>query len=439
MEYLIRLSQSHETFRIAEIEALAILENIDIEVLSYSPESPFCIVKLSSEEAAVRLVKRSVLAKAIYEIWGQGKTYEATYESTKKLSHHLWPKFQDSSFKFSFDAFQTTRTLSEQRQIINSFSFLNFKGPIKMKGADQEFCILEQWNLHPEISNSKEPEMIYLGRHLGNGDRDSLQKYDLKKRNYICTTSMDAELALITANITLAGPGKIFYDPFVGSGSFPVACAHYGAFAFGSDIDGRSIRGKYDKSLRSNFIQYSLESHFGDTFVADLTNNPLRKARLFDGIVCDPPYGVREGLKVLGSRDPNKGKEPVIRNGQAHHTMESYIPPKRPYGFLDILDDLLEFAAIFLVENGRLSFWMPMANDDNQEVKIPHHPHLQIVSICTQSFSKWSRRLITYRRIEISESIDTVHERKQREKGKNADDLNPFRKEYFQGFRATGT
>lgn len=130
---------------------------------------------------------------------------------------------------------------------------------------------------------------------------------------------MDSELALITANIALAAPGKLFYDPFVGTGSFPIACAHFGAIAWGSDIDGRSIRGKGQRSLLSNFFQYGLTGNFGDSFAADLTNSPLRTARLFDGIVCDPPYGVREGLKVLGSRDQTKGKEPVFQNGEAHH------------------------------------------------------------------------------------------------------------------------
>lgn len=188
-----------------------------------------------------------------------------------------------------------------------------------MKGADQDFCICEEWQFDAVGLGVPELESIYLGRYLGGSERDIIGKYDLKKRQYICTTSMDAELALITANITLAAPGRLFYDPFVGSGSFPVAAAHFGALAFGSDIDGRSIRGKGNRSLLANFVQYDLTSRFGDSFIADLTNSPLRTARLFDGIVCDPPYGVREGLKVLGSRDPTKGKEPVYRDGKAHH------------------------------------------------------------------------------------------------------------------------
>jgi tRNA G10 N-methylase Trm11 len=37
MEYLVRFTQVHETFRIAEIEALATLENISLQIVSYSP------------------------------------------------------------------------------------------------------------------------------------------------------------------------------------------------------------------------------------------------------------------------------------------------------------------------------------------------------------------------------------------------------------------
>lgn len=38
MEYLIRFSQSYETFRLPEIQALAVIEGIDLEVVSYSLE-----------------------------------------------------------------------------------------------------------------------------------------------------------------------------------------------------------------------------------------------------------------------------------------------------------------------------------------------------------------------------------------------------------------
>lgn len=65
-----------------------------------------------------------------------------------------------------------------------------------------------------------------------------------------------------------------------------------------------------------------------------------------------------------------------------------YIPPKRPYGFDDILQDVLEFAAITLVPNGRLSLWMPTANDEDVELALPISPGLELVNVCVQNFNK---------------------------------------------------
>jgi tRNA (guanine10-N2)-methyltransferase len=196
-----------------------------------------------------------------------------------------------------------------------------------MVDPDEEFCIFEDYEApivdgsRPQVRGSL--KRVYLGRWLAKGSREAVDLHDLKKRNYISTTSMDAGLSLVTANMALASEGKVFYDPFVGTGSFCVAAAHFGAHTYGSDIDGRSFRGKErgkGKSigLVANLQQYQLESRFMDAFISDLTNSPLRKAPLFDGIVCDPPYGVREGLKVLGTRDGQK-KEVVFIDGVPTH------------------------------------------------------------------------------------------------------------------------
>lgn len=182
-----------------------------------------------------------------------------------------------------------------------------------MKDPDEIFTIFEEWADKPPTETEKSPTRLFMGRLVGLSSRDQISRYDLKKRAYISTTSMDSELALITANLALAGPGKLFYDPFVGTGSFPLAAAHFGAFVFGSDIDGRTLRGtlswtggmvkKEERNLKTNFSQYSLEGRFGDAWVADLTHSPLQADRRWlDGIMCDPPYGVRESLQVLGHR-----------------------------------------------------------------------------------------------------------------------------------------
>lgn len=196
-----------------------------------------------------------------------------------------------------------------------------------MSNPDESFTVFEVWPHDSVPLGIENPDRVYLGRFLATSSRDSILKFDLKKRGYISTTSMDSELSLVTANIALAAPGKLFYDPFVGTGSFPVACAHFGAIAWGSDIDGRSMRGDGDrKSLRGNFEQYGLHGGLGDVFAADLTNSPLRTARLWDGIVCDPPYGVREGLRVLGCKDPEKTPWVIEAGKQKHKFVHSSFP-----------------------------------------------------------------------------------------------------------------
>lgn len=237
----------------------------------------------------------------------------------KRETSHLWPQYHDTSFKINIDTFYGARNPKQKLELINSFSYLPLEGRILLKSPDLELTIFEQWEFDAVPKNFPDPIKIHFGRLIGTGVRELVRKYDLKKRGYISTTSMDSELALITANIACAAPGRLFYDPFVGTGSFPIACAHFGALGFGSDIDGRSVRGEGGKkSLKGNFEQYGLKNCLGDVFVCDLTNTPVRRARFLDGIVCDPPYGVREGLRVLGCRDNEKDAWMIEKGKQAY-------------------------------------------------------------------------------------------------------------------------
>lgn len=343
MEFLVRFGQLHETFRLPELQALAVVENAPITVVSYDPEHPFCIIRAPDAEAASRLIRRSILTLAIYEHWGSGTSLDELHESVKERSSHLWEKYGKDSWKFNIDSFQGTRNSDERRDIINTFRYLPLSGPIKMKDPSQVYTVFEDWPFDTLRVGGRQPTRYYFGRYLAKGARDLVTQFDLKKRPYISTTSMDSELALVTANIALAGPAKIFYDPFVGTGSFPIACSAFGAVSWGSDIDGRAVRGsgndaraaakrdlvKGEKTLRGNFKHYGILGRLGDVFTSDLTNSPLRRLpfgqagpggrrRLFDGIICDPPYGVREGLRVLGCRDP-EGTPWVVEAGQTKY------------------------------------------------------------------------------------------------------------------------
>ncbi|ORY07777.1 S-adenosyl-L-methionine-dependent methyltransferase [Clohesyomyces aquaticus] len=461
-QYLVRLVQMHESFRKAELQSLADLAGVEIVIVKYEEDSPFCIISAPSPKAAKDVISRSILSFGIYELWGHGSDYLALHTSVKESSSHHWPIYKTTPFYFTLDSYRGTRTEAQRRQIIQDFSYLPFTGPIKLKDPSSAiFTIFEDYALGAEA-----PHYLYLGRLLGSSSRHLKTMYDLKKRHYISTTSMDAELALLTANLALAGPGKIFYDPFMGTGGFPIACAEFGAYVFGSDIDARTIRGTGGSArkgqtgkmdVEGNFKQYGLQGRYLGSFISDLTNTPLQipgpdrniregqvhevnsaRGGWLDGIICDPPYGVREGLKVLGTRAQLSELE---RSTHADRYKDSgYIPPKRPYSFTAMLDDILAFAADTLVEGGRLSMWMPTANDEDIELVIPLNRRLEIVSVCVQPFNKWSRRLLTYRRLREEEVTlaDVVADdvvKTENEKGARADDLNDFRRRYFEGFK----
>jgi tRNA (guanine10-N2)-methyltransferase len=401
-----------------------------------------------SDSAAKAIISRSILAQGVYELWGQGSSYDALHDSIRSTSISKWSEYEQSTFKFTVEGYQGGLSAAEQGVIIDSFAYLGFKGAPQMRNPDVAFRVFEQYDL-----NVKAPRYFYFGRLVAESSRNEAKKtYDLKKRHYISTTSMDAELTLLTANIAQVAPGKIFYDPFMGTGGFPIACAHFGALVFGSDIDGRTIRGLGGSARRGqtgkmdvvgNFKQYGLLPNYLGGFVSDLTNTPLRilprdndfTKGYLDGIVCDPPYGIREGLKVLGSRQELLESEKKSHADQ--YKVPGYIPPKRPYSFTALLDDILAFAVATLVDDGRLSMWMPTANDEDIELIIPTHPCLKLESVCVQAFNKWSRRLLTYRRLRESEVPEGALEavKKEYEKGTRASDLNDFRRKYFQGFK----
>lgn len=310
------------------MEGSAVSLNLAI-LLTPFHQSPYCVVRLADEAAARTFISRCILAKDIFELWGYGATYDELHANVKERTEPLWALYQNVPFAFAVDTFAGKRSQTAKRDIITSFTYLGFQGPIRLKNPEHQFTVMEEYMIHTEANALgqgllSEPRKIYMGRWLGNSARETTLKFDLKKRKYISTTSMDAELSLVTANMALAAPGKLAFDPFVGTGSFLLAAAHFGALTFGSDIDPRSFRGKEEErnqrelALMQNYRQYGIESKFLDAFTSDLTNTPLRNAQFLDSVICDPPYGVREGLRVLGARN-GKLIEPVIIDGVPAH------------------------------------------------------------------------------------------------------------------------
>ncbi|KAK9475069.1 S-adenosyl-L-methionine-dependent methyltransferase [Dipodascopsis tothii] len=439
--YLIYAAAQHESFKRAELAALAELEGVPVDLADCREETPFCYVDLVDDAAAARLVRRSILARAVYAVWAAGPTMDAV-RAELRAKPELCVPFRDASFRFDVVSYQGSSSRAQQRELMESFGFMDLQGPIRMKGADHVFAIFEDFHFleKSHAPAAKRLRSAAFGRLVAESDRAAVDKYDLKKRAYIGTTSFDAELSLVCANIAQVAPGKLVYDPFVGTGSFLVAASHFGGTAIGSDIDGRQIRGKKNATIAGNYAQYGLGAFFQDIFACDFTHNPLRPSLRLDAIICDPPYGVREGLKVLGARNPQKLSEMLatVDSGDKSHLLPDYIPPKKPYHFDALLIDLVEFSAVHLVDNGRMCCWIPVSNDDYRDVDIPTHPDLEIVANCVQVFSKWSRRLVAYRRKPRAETAGAeVAPAAGFSRPQTAAILGTeqFRDKYFRGFR----
>lgn len=400
-KYLVFMVQVHVNFRKAELESLADLYKLtSIDFGGYDERSPFFMVELENDEQAKDWIKRSILTRAIYEYWGEGENLDDLHRSIQSQSFYEQYKtsYRKDTFKFEFESYRGTSKANRVKQI-ETFAYVGFQGKINMKSPQQVFTVIEEYKPISDNIPGSVPIKLYFGRLVQKSDRLALEKYDLKKRPYKGTTSFEAELSLVSANIAQVKPGTIMYDPFAGTGSFLVSGGHYGALVIGSDIDGRMIRGKgASRDINSSFKQYGECSRFLDVITMDFTHNSLRSNLVIDTILCDPPYGIRESIKVLGAKDPERfiGKENLEIDGEKAFLRRDYIPTKKPYALDALLDDLLQYATERLPIGGRLAFWMPTANDEDIETIVPLHSNLELKYNCVQEFNKWSRRLLVY-------------------------------------------
>lgn len=100
---------------------------------------------------------------------------------------------------------------------------------------------------------------------------------------------MDAEVSLLMANQALAKSGSAIWDPFAGTGSMLVTCAHWGSRVWGSDIDGRQMKGREHvkggvgpPGIHLSAEQYGVRDRIADLLIFDVTKNPWRIGGMFD-------------------------------------------------------------------------------------------------------------------------------------------------------------
>ena len=116
--------------------------------------------------------------------------------------------------------------------------------------------------------------------------------------------------------------------------------------------------GQGTKGVQSNIEQYQLEKYVLDCVVCDVAHHPWRDIAWLDAIVTDPPYGIRAGAKKIGMTDDCGPRQPVDENTVTR------MPNTVNYCMVEVINDLVNFAAKFLKVGGRLVFWLPTVTEE---------------------------------------------------------------------------
>ncbi|KAF9484434.1 tRNA guanosine-2'-O-methyltransferase [Pholiota conissans] len=449
-QFLFHFAQAHNDFRLPELESIAELLGISLswpsEFEYRDTARPFMILGLDQEEHARLLARRCILIKAVYEFYAQGSTYEELHGSNRR-NQTLWKRYvENTSFRFLVTSSQHKIPQMRQREVIESFAYMGFLGKIDMKNPEIILTCFEEYDDRHGTTRAKHEgdgqfREVFFGRLLEEGSaRQLIAKFDVKKRAYFGNTSMEAEISLLMANQTQASPGKLIYDPFIGTGSMSYPTSHFGAFVIGSDIDGRQMRGKQKTpGVIRAANQYGTAARIIDLATFDITRNPWRCGELFDSIVTDPPYGVRAGAKRLGRKKelPDYKKDLCLQhtlNGRPDD--QPYIPPTKPYELSHLAADLVLLARYLLKPNGRLVFFLPTVTDEYEEVDI--HTMLcegmEVIANSLQDFGSWGRRLVTIKKTTQGKYSPPTFE-PTREETARIPAHRDFREKYFQGFK----
>ncbi|WWC66811.1 uncharacterized protein I206_100718 [Kwoniella pini CBS 10737] len=454
--YILRVSQDHLTFRIPSLLSISQLFNFPIRFISTDLYRGVLIVELQKEEDVQHILERDTLVSSISELYAEGKTYADLHEQMRGNLQVLKP-YMRSSFKFTMEGVNHRVVETRIRETVESFAYTALKGDIKMKNYDEEFVIFEDYDF--EAAHTSEARIgrdgnfvrVYFGRRIGFGKARLLaNSHEVKARAYYGNTSMDSHMGFLMAGQALPAPGKIMYDPFVGTGSMLYAAAHWGSYVIGSDIDGRQIRGRdKTKGIKPGILraaeQYGIENLFLDCLTYDITKSPIRRGGWVDAIITDPPYGVRAGAKRLGRKEggkPLRDEPYLMPDGTYSHTRPGYVPPSRPYELANLTLDLVQLARWLLVPGGRLVFFLPTVTEDYTEVDVPvveGMKELKVGDGSVQDFGKWGRRLITMEKIAQDDGPPPTFEDHEQFDPKNRPDYLPghhaFRERYAAGFR----
>ncbi|KNH04705.1 hypothetical protein XU18_2470 [Perkinsela sp. CCAP 1560/4] len=426
-----------EHFRQQEIESIAEIWRIEkgygpkelCTFLESPADSTIALMKFHSAALLKFVASRAVLLHSVCEQIVIARSMNLMLRKLSKMQSVLENLGMGVGrrFKLHIHASGFSFTAEEKRRLYEVLGLaLPHVGIVDLVTPETEFWVFFEGKRSEHDGPQLSIQRICFTKLLYNSARQSLlARYSLKTRPHIGTTSLPPELSFLLANIGLIRSSALVYDCFCGTGSTLVSAGHFGAICLGSDRDARTMRGrpspkrkqtekKYPKprsidlafqgpkSIVGNMDYYDLQKRSVDfmRLSVESCKDLWRTSRggLFDAIVTDPPYGIREGAKRV---DRVKCSEMSLHrmniNTAGDQCPLSSIPFVQ-YSTAELESDLLNFAASSLRLHGRIVFWHPTAIGVADY--FPTHPCLQLLYKSTHNINvRFSRDLLVFEKI----------------------------------------
>ena len=403
MKYALRFAKNAGDyltgFHEAEFESLCNLfhiTNITIE----AKNEDIWIVSCDSQSVIEKLVSRSVFLKTAIKLFcfsnSRGELF-IQLQNDNILSSQIVKYLisSENGFKVLISTVNKTLTASGKIDLIEELlgCLPEFEIQINLKDPGITLHLLEDYEHEAGCLSH-----CYLGISLPCEERSKVMtEFSIKKRHFIGNTTMDPVLSAAMSNIARVDTGNLVLDPFVGTGGIVLLCAYHGGYCFGSDLDYKTVHGvskpsrsglkghrrAKDECIRTNFYTHGFEERFLDVCVNDACDIFWKNGNIFDAIVTDPPYGIREGIKMINS-------EIKLNSVESHASMQQNSP-------IEMFKNLVDFAAKHLKKGGRLVFWMPSLttlSSFEPDLHIPKHPGMNFVHFCSQTITNTSSRCL---------------------------------------------
>ncbi|XP_075246495.1 tRNA (guanine(10)-N(2))-methyltransferase TRMT11-like [Convolutriloba macropyga] len=357
------------------------------------------IVNSSQSEAIIeKIASRSVLLKSIMRLLCYADSRDSLFEQLRRdkgLSSSIVQCLTSDKSGFKVLISTVNKTLTAEQKLVIIEQLLGclpeFELNVNLNSPGVILHLLEDWDYETGVIKN-----CFLGVSLPCDERSKVTtQFSIKKRRFIGNTTMDPVLSACMSNMAGVKNGDLVLDPFVGTGGIVLLCGYHGGNCIGSDLDYKTVHGTSkpsragmqgqqrakDESIRTNFASHGFEHRFIDVFINDATDVPWCYNEMFDAIVTDPPYGIREGIKTINS-------DVKLNSVESHASMQQHSP-------IEMFKKLVEFAARLLKVGGRLVFWMPTLTamlDFEPEKHVPKHPAMKLMHCCFQTITHTSSR-----------------------------------------------